>query len=618
MNRYSDETTVDVHDFLRNTHLSRRAALRAGLTLGATALGADLLAACANGSGGAAGGGGPAAPASPPAKAAAAPTARHQTVVIDQGPFNVYGSFNPLIPNGEEYDAGIDQVGREFLGYVNLATGSITHWQATGWQYNADFTQLTFALNPNVHWNDGEPFTSQDVKFTLDLYQKNQTLLPSLYAAGISSTQAPDPHTVVIQLKLADPRFHYHFLSMIIAPDFNAILPQHIWSKHDPTSFRNDPPVYTAPYKLNKSDRTLGMYIWEKDPKYWNQAQLNPAPRYVVYRSSPQADAENQDFKNAVVDVAQSPNVYSFTKQLIASGAKDVMITTMVDPCPRAIQVNSDASKGVLAEPKFRQAVSALLDREKIGSTVWTVKAPAATYPWAAYPSNEKWSNPAIASKYQSSYDPQRAAQLLDQAGATKGADGKRSYKGKAISLQIITPGQSTGTDAPEYLVAQLLAQELQKQGIDASAKLLNGPIFQDALQKGNYDLRSEWECGETLDPWQVYTHFSGQYYKPIGQTTPENYDDVRLKDSKFDDLVATLGKMSPDDPAAKPVFDQAMDEFFSQLPSIAYLQTVYTHQFNTTYWTGWPSDDNLYQPPNNWWPSFMFVIGRLQATGKQ
>src|SRR5215467_8460536 len=40
---------------------------------------------------------------------------------------------------------------------------------ATGWLWNEEGTQLTFALRHGVKWHDGKPFTGADAKCTWDL-----------------------------------------------------------------------------------------------------------------------------------------------------------------------------------------------------------------------------------------------------------------------------------------------------------------------------------------------------------------------------------------------------------------------------------------------------------------
>src|SRR5579884_1000089 len=105
------------------------------------------------------------------------PTPRNQTVVIDQVLFHVFDSFNPFIPNGQEYEAGFQQVCKEFLFYANYAAGKIEPWLGTAWKYNSDFTELTINLNPKAHWNDGQPVTANDLKFSIEMLQKNASLL---------------------------------------------------------------------------------------------------------------------------------------------------------------------------------------------------------------------------------------------------------------------------------------------------------------------------------------------------------------------------------------------------------------------------------------------------------
>jgi peptide/nickel transport system substrate-binding protein len=90
----------------------------------------------------------------------------------------------------------------------------------------------------------------------------------------------------------------------------------------------------------------------------------------------------------------------------------------------------------------------------------------------------------------------------------------------------------------------------------------------------------------------------------------------MRFKDPQFDSLVDKMALTSPTAASSKPTYDSALEQFFIQQPVITYLQTVYTHVFNTTYWTGWPTDDNLYNVPSDWWGQFMFVIGNLKPAG--
>jgi peptide/nickel transport system substrate-binding protein len=621
-----DNQQVDPADFLRYT-TSRRGALRAGAALTGSAAVAALLAACGGGGGGDNGGsfGGqstdkPTSKASSTANkntkisaraGAVSPTPREETVVVDQAVFTVFNSFNPFIPNGEQYNAGLGQVVREYLWYFNMPTGETIPWLATKWEYADDFKTFTIHLNPDAHWNDGKPFTSGDVLFTVNLLRKNAALLGrGPVTEEIKTISAPDANTVLIKLNRRDPRYHYNWICGIVSSF--VIVPEHIWAGKKPDSFKFNPPVYTGPFKLQSTKPNLKMYVWEKDPNYWNKAKLDPKPKYVVYRSAPAADAEIQQFKDGACDTAGAANSYTLVKAAIDAGYQYGEITNIIDPCPRALWLNCDPSRAPMNDPRMRQAISALVDREKIATSIWPVKTTPATYPWPAFAGNDKWNVPALADKYVQNYDPAKAKSLLDDLGAKADSSGKRSYKGKPLSLEIITPVADPGS---EFLIAQVLAKDLKAVGIDSSVRTLASAVYDAKTRKGQFDIRSEWLCGEVYDPWQVYNQFNDRYYVPVGKNSNEG-NNVRLKDPAFTKSMDQLALLDPGSAAAKPLFEKSLQHYYEDLPVIATIQSVFTHQFNTTFWNGWPTTDNLYQVPASWWGQFLFVVGALQPTG--
>jgi peptide/nickel transport system substrate-binding protein len=166
-----------------NTSLTRRQAIqKLALVTGGGVVAVNLLAACND------------APSNGQNQAASlTPTPRNQTLVINQAEFTVFDSCNPFTPNGQQYNAGLYQVCEEFLFYFNMVTGEITPWLAKSWEYNADHTQLTVHLNPKAKWNDGQPFTSKDVLFTVNLLMKNAQLSgANSYIPFVKEMATPD------------------------------------------------------------------------------------------------------------------------------------------------------------------------------------------------------------------------------------------------------------------------------------------------------------------------------------------------------------------------------------------------------------------------------------------
>lgn len=606
----------DVEDILRYHVMNRRNALKAGFGAGAALLfGGGALAAC-SGEGGSYSGEGREAPEgadAPVVGRANIPTPREKTLVIGQVDFQVFNSFNIRIPNGSQAGNGFATMVREYLFYLNLPTGELIPWLATDYAYNDDFTTLTFSFDPKARWNDGEPFTSKDFKFTVELMRDN----PDLLGGGgdlkdfVENVATPDEHTAVLELKKPNPRLHYSFICTI-AEGFD-VLPEHIWRDQDPTKFKDNPPVRTGPYMLDRAIANQKMFVWKKNPDYWNKDKLDPAPEFVIYQSVAESqDAASQAFKRAEFDVGSLDEEHA--KVLRSQNYPNLVTTPFHDPCPRALWLNSDPSRGIMSDPRMHWVISYVLDRDKVGNTVWPVKTPPAQYPWADYDGNDKWEIPEVADQYKLEYNPDRAAELLDEMGATKGPDGKRAWKGEPVSIEIIT---SSPVDGAEFIIGQLVSQELKKLGVNASVRSYSGSVHSEKYERGQFDVSSSWVCNMSWDPGQLYTFLESRYAKKVG-VNAVGRNQVRFRNPEMDRIATRLTNLDPESAEAKPLLKQAMEIYYQTLPVIPVIQTAYPSYYNTTFWEGWPTQDDLYNVPNNWWGQFMFVIGRLTPTGKK
>ena len=110
---------------------------------------------------------------------------------------------------------------------------------AKGWEWNDDFTQLTFLLRKGHKWSDGHPFTADDVKFWYDNLALDSKIIEKpkdyvLVAGERMTVDVIDPQTVRFSLPAPKPGLlaHFatsfaqgfqpkHFLSQF-HPDFNA------------------------------------------------------------------------------------------------------------------------------------------------------------------------------------------------------------------------------------------------------------------------------------------------------------------------------------------------------------------------------------------------------------
>lgn len=537
---------------------------------------------------------------------ASLPVPREETLFMeDTATFRVFDSFNYFIPNGAEFAAGFWQISTEYLWYANLATGEVVPWLATKYAYSNDYKTFEITLRNGVTWNDGKPFTADDVVFTIRMIMSRPEFGGENWKREVAEVKAQGPDHVIFKLKEPNPRFHYRFINMICTA--TPIVPKHIWEGKDPLSFKNNPPVTTGPYKLKQVIPELKMFIWERREDYWaKKLGYFPAPKYVVYRTSPPPDADLADFVNNVIDHA---HYLDYTQmQLAMKRNREIIIAPFLDPCPRGIWFN--CASGPTADPRVRWAISYLVNREKIAKVLWMPETTPGKYPWAAYKYMEKFVDKEILKKYDLTFDPAKAAKLLDEAGHKMGAGGTRvGPDGKPLTLEIITPTQPASF---EYQIAQDIAQEAKKIGVTMTVRHLEGPVFDEFTQTGKFNLTSHWLCGAGTDPYNLYRGLTSDRISPLGERAVRG-NWVRLKDPTFDKLVEKLDVMSPDSEEGRKVYSQTLEEYMKVLPAIPVIQTIYVMPWNQHYWKGWPTADNMYTVPFTWWGHFMFVTFKLQ-----
>src|SRR5271157_2585840 len=79
---------------------------------------------------------------------------------------------------------------------------SVTPLLAEKWDFSPDLKTLTLTLKPNVKFQDGETFSSKDVKYSFERFAaKDSTNKDKGFFASIESIEAPDSTTVVVKFK---------------------------------------------------------------------------------------------------------------------------------------------------------------------------------------------------------------------------------------------------------------------------------------------------------------------------------------------------------------------------------------------------------------------------------
>jgi peptide/nickel transport system substrate-binding protein len=531
------------------------------------------------------------------------PYNRNETIVMDQTDYSVFDSFNIYIPNGNEFASGFQQQVIEYLWYANYVTGEITPWLATGYSYNDDYTQLTLNIREGVNWNDGQPFTADDVAFTMNMLKND----PSLGADGSSDAKfwkevtAPDPQTVLITFTDPQPRAHQIFICKICTGF--TVQPKHVWEGQDVKTFRNNPPVATGPWMLERTYVEQKMFVWKRNENYWNKDKM-PAAKYLIYRRAPTADQALPEAVAAFSDSGGGLDYDIYTQN--AAQLSKINQVAYLDPCPRGVWFN--CAQPPFDKAEFRRAMSMLINRPKIAENIWAPPSQPANGPWAAYRNLDPYINQEANEKWGVfNYDPDKALELLESIGYKQENGQLIGLDGKQVSFEIITPGFAAGDKpAREFLIAQDLSEEANKLGMATSVKPLQGSTMWNTVDEGGWGCGSWWMCGATVDPLELFKNYTSDLAAPIGTRAVGNAQ--RLQDSAYDEVVNKLKVITPDAPEATALYKQAYDEFLRACPGVPVIQTIYTAYWNTTYWSGGLEQSSLYTVPFNWWGQYMFV----------
>lgn len=530
------------------------------------------------------------------------PFSRNETVVMDQGAFTVFDRFNPYMPNGVEFAAGWWQISTEYLWYANYATGEIVPWLAESYSYSQDYTELTIKIREGITWNDGQPFTANDIAFTQNMLRGEALarLDPEKYLEAV----VIDDLTVVLPFTEPMPRAHHAFICRICTG--RPIMAKHIWDGQDPNTFPNYPPVTTGPYMLDRTYVEQRMFVWKRNENYWNKANYPLAANFVVYRAGPPAELLLTEVGENLMDLHGMDYKIWVENQ---AAIPQINMVVYVDPCPRGAFFN--CAKPPFDKPEFRRAMSKLMNRPVWGERMWIPPSKPAVGFWADYRTLDKFINHDANETWGIlNYDPEGALELLEGLGYTQAGGAMVDAQGMPLVFEVGTP---VGPGGWEYLMALDFVEGLQAHGIDATLRNYDGPVFWDKIGFGDFDMGFWWMCGATIDPLELFGGFHSEFVVPIGERETRG-NAMRVSDPELDRLIEELRVVRTDAPNAMDLYMEIYDEFSRVAPGVPLIQTYYTACFNTTYWDGMPSTENLYTVPFNWWGQIMFVLLRITA----
>ncbi len=516
---------------------------------------------------------------------------RNYITVVANASGDYTQSFNPYNTSNLTTSQGVIY---ETLLFFNRGDESITPWLATGYQYSSDLTQVTFTIRSGVKWSDGQPFSSDDVVFTLNLLKKYPAMDLNGLWNQITSVTAPDPSTVVVKLKAPFTPLLWSLGGQTY------MLPKHIWSTvGDASTYADANPVGTGPYKLKSF--TPQLVVLTKNPNFWQADKVKVQEvRYPAFDSNTSAELA---MNSGTVDWAA---IYTPDIQKTYVN-RDPAHNHYWFPPSDILMLFVNTAKYPFNQLAVRKALSLAIDRDKLSKVAESGYEPLASPAGIVLPNDQKFMAPQYAN-LQFTMDTNAAQQQLASAGFTKGSDGIYADKnGKKLSMRL-----DVVTGFTDWITgAQIIASNLKALGIDVNVNTISQDAWQNNLSMGTFDISLCW-TNPGPSPYFIFDALlRSTNSAPVGQAANSNYE--RWNDPAVDRLLDQFAQ-SNDLATQQQAMAGIEQVMVDQLPSIPLLNEPYWYEYNTSSYVGWPDAGHLYAEPSPYaYPDDEIVLLHLQ-----
>lgn len=402
-----------------------------------------------------------------------------------------------------------------------------------------DGLKWTYTIHEDVLFHDGEPLTADDVAFTYRIFLHDDYTGPrSGDFSALEGVEALDEHTVRFTLSEPDASF-------ATRTDYG-ILPEHILGDvpvaelGNHNEFNIDNPIGAGPFEFVE----------------WNSGQSIVLDAFEDYFDG-RAHVDRVTFR-----IGQDDNAVIL---MLETGEADVFVGVPAEEVPTLefldhINISSTLSLAYewigynLRRPPFddkrvRQALTHAIDRQEIVDTILDGQAEVAHAPMS--PLSWAYSDDVP----QFNYDPERALELLAEAGWTPNEDGMLEKDGEVFSFEILSnDGNNVRRDVG--IIAQQMLGDI---GIDVRPRQMEWGAFLNALQPPNSDFDAivlSWALAIDPDPAAIWHSREieqglnfGAYANPVVDEIAEANKRILNQDERAEQLAELWATIAEDQP---------------------------------------------------------------------
>jgi oligopeptide transport system substrate-binding protein len=423
--------------------------------------------------------------------------------------------LDPQITTGAG-EAVIHQALFEGLVTLDPATLDPIPGVAEAWTLSEDGRTYTFHLRPDARWSNGDPVTADDFAFAYQRmlsprlgaeYAYNLYYLKNARAYHRGDTDdfstvgvsAPDPHTLVLELDNPTP----FFLTLLNHPSWFPV--------HAPTVLahgaidqignrwtRAGSHVGNGPFRLKRWNVNEVVEV-ERNPYYWDAetVRLNGIRFYPIV---------DQNTEERAFRAGQLHMTYTLPLSKLPAYERSGSPMLRLDPDLGTYYFLFNTTRGALADPKVRRALSLAIDREAISHGIRQRGEEAATH--FTPPDIHGYTPPSL-----HHYDPEKARRLLAEAGYPGG-------QGFPVFELLYNT-----SEAHRPIAEAVQAMWRKELGIDLRLRNQEWRVFLDSRSRSEFDiLRGGW-LGDYYDPNTFLDLFTSDSTNNNSGWTHPDYD---------------------------------------------------------------------------------------------
>lgn len=412
---------------------------------------------------------------------------------------------------------------------------------AKEWAKQSDNSYL-IKLRENVKWSDGQRFTAEDVRFTIDRL-KDTSSIYSYQVQHVTGVDIVDDYTIRINLDSDVSFFEYNLTFPILSKDYYE-------SEDFVNTEKNSSPVGTGKYKIAEVQPSYITLV--KNTSYWDKDVNFTLEKITVNLYSSIGELYNS-FKIGNLDLISTDN--DNLQEYI--GTIGYSSKEMKGREHHFLALNM--SNGFLARQEVRKAISYSIDKENIVSSIFNNKYFTSSSPldygnWLCQEQDAS-----------SGYNLEQAKQLLTENGWTyrnQYWQKTENYKTQKLQLNLLVKTSNSS----DVAVAENIKAQLENQGIRINIVQASDDQYSNNLANKNYDIAL---CSITVSPSpSLETYF--------GENNLAGYTNEEVTN------IMNEVKNTTDETILKEKYKRLIEIYKTDIPYISLYSNKYTVAYNS------------------------------------